>query len=39
MLMGFSTSLKQWGFFSETPPAPAFFLKPAPAAITGSFVW
>lgn len=40
-LQGFSTSLKQWGFFSDPPSAPAFLLKPAPAPtlLHGTFVW
>lgn len=36
---GFSKSLQRWDFFSETPTAPAFLLKPAPPVIQGTFTW
>jgi hypothetical protein len=38
-LQGFSTSLKRWDFFSESPSAPVFLLKPAPPLQQGTFVW
>jgi len=39
MLLGFSASLKRWDFFSDSPSAPVFLLKPAPGIQQGTFVW
>ena len=38
-LMGFSRSAQGWGQFSESSPAAALLLKPAPLPITGTFRW